>query len=205
MRITKIDLVEEPPVVIPGVQDVIITDEVGKRYRASAWEEIATTVPLPAIKKIGIAVAGLEFAPQTLPGVENTNYSGNSLKEYQRLATLGFNSFRVPFLGKRLSDTYLATIKKNVEYAKAVSGTVWLDFHDYGGFKDTASRVKVATAFKDDATVACIEIDNEPHSGNTTTSRKLQHERSHEQQTVHRDYIHVWWWITNATPRFLYL
>lgn len=165
MRITKIELQETPEVIIPAKQDVIITDDVGEKYRVTAYEKITTTPP-PTVKKVGIAVTGLEFTPTKLPGVENTDYSANSLSEYKRLATLGFKTFRVPFLGKRMDDAYLALIKKNIDYAKAVGGTVWLDFHDYGGHRDTASRVKVANAFKADPTVACIEIDNEPHDGN---------------------------------------
>lgn len=135
---------------------------------------IATTTP-PVVTpppvnlasdKIGIAVAGLEFAEGVIPGANNQNYKSNGLAHYQKLADAGFKTYRLPFLTKRLGGTYNQYLIDNVAHAKSVGGKVWLDFHDYGRSPNTATRVEIANLFKNDSTVEAMEIDNEPHSGN---------------------------------------
>lgn len=159
----KVELNVEPEIVIPGKTTVIVTGDDGNKYTPTGYKLLGTQTVSTAK---GIAMSGLEFAENNLPGKNDKDYKSVTLAEYERLAADGFNQFRVPFISTRFDDMYLGYIADNVDQAAVVGGKVWLDFHEYGKTMDTASRVLVAEQYKDNSTVECIEIDNEPHGGN---------------------------------------
>lgn len=156
-----------------ALEDVGKAEEAIRKYHVVVDEPdpdptpVPDPTPIPTPSDVGIAVAGLEFAENKLPGKEGEQYKSNGLQEYKRLADKGFKLFRVPFISERFSPEYLGYIQDNVNHAKAVGGKVWLDFHDYGrGIPAKKDKIlDIARQYKDDDTVEAVEIDNEPHSG----------------------------------------
>ncbi len=161
MNPTNVSLKIEPEIIIPEKITVVVTMDDGKLYTPTGYRLLDEEIPTSY--GMGIAVAGLEFAENTLPGTEGTNYKSNGLAEYERLSKDGFSLFRIPFIAERFDANYTKLIEDNVNYARSLGSKVWLDFHNYGRSLDTAKRVELAKKYLNDDTVECIEIDNEPH------------------------------------------
>ncbi len=141
-----------------------------------------TPTPDPTTLVMGVAVSGLEFAETNLPGKAGTNYPVYPAATYTNAGSK-FKAIRLPFVSDRLFEgsttTFVAAYKKILDDAIAASPVpVWLDPHNYGRKQGKSQalgtssypvslfidRLKtLATAYKDNPKVECIELDNEPH------------------------------------------
>jgi endoglucanase len=148
--------------------DIIVNEATQPTPEPTPTEPTNPTPTPPVPTTIDMAVAGLEYAENTIPGTEGTNYFVNSLDLYKSLAADGFKRIRLPFITERLSKIYKSQIDLSIGRAESSGLKVWLDFHDYGRSIDLQSRVDMAMAYKGVDSVEAIEIDNEPHEGNVS-------------------------------------
>lgn len=135
-------------------------------------------------------MAGLEFAPTTLPGVEGTHYTKNRASDFLYIGSRGFDIIRLPFLWERaqptvggaLDETYMGYIDTIINtWAPAAGLKVLLDCHNYGGrdVSGTPRKIgsaqltqanftdlwtKVATRYTGNANVWGYDIMNEPNN-----------------------------------------
>lgn len=91
-----------------------------------------------AVPMAGVNLAGLEFAPDQLPGRLNVDYVAPEHAEIAHYRAAGATIIRLPFLWERLQpqlggpfdEDYLASIMLAVDQAETMS--VILDAHQYG-------------------------------------------------------------------------
>lgn len=144
----------------------------------------------------GVNIAGLEFAPSTIPGSEGTNYTKNTVNEFAYTKLKGFNLVRLPFtwnriqptLGAALDGTYKSYIDQCITWASANGLKVLLDLHSYGryyvgGVEKAIGEAggptqanyadlwdRISAAYAGNTTVWGYGLMNEPHDMPVPTS-----------------------------------
>lgn len=101
----------------------------------------------------GVALSGLEFSPNTLPGALNTDYFISAQATWNYLASKGVNIVRLPFLWERLqpvlggalNTTYLGYIQGQVAFAQNAGLKVILDCHNYGQYNISGTNHRIGT------------------------------------------------------------
>jgi endoglucanase len=91
---------------------------------------------------MGVSESGAEFG-SNIPGTLGTDYTWPDTSKVQLLRNKGMNIFRVPFLMERLvpdsmtstpDSTYLAALKKTVNFITDSGAYAVLDPHNYGRY-----------------------------------------------------------------------
>ncbi|KAJ5133518.1 hypothetical protein N7448_001455 [Penicillium atrosanguineum] len=91
---------------------------------------------------VGVSESGAEFG-SSLPGTLGTDYTWPETSQIEILRNKGMNIFRVPFLMERLTQgsitatpdaTYLAALKKTVNFITDSGAYAVLDPHNYGRY-----------------------------------------------------------------------
>ncbi|KAJ5666112.1 uncharacterized protein N7477_008560 [Penicillium maclennaniae] len=128
---------------------------------------------------VGVSESGAEFG-SNIPGTLGTDYTWPETSQIEILRNKGMNMFRVPFLMERLTQgsitatpdaTYLAALKKTVNFITDSGAYAVLDPHNYGRFggsiiESTANFQSwwktVAAEFADNEKVV-FDTNNEYH------------------------------------------
>lgn len=139
--------------------------------------------PANGLKWRGVSLAGAEFAPQTLPGVHNTNYVYPSAGSVAYFKGKGMNTVRLPFLWERLQPALnqafdaaeLGRLRDFVQQVTATGVTVVIDPHNYARYRGQLIGsaavpnsafadfwTRLATQFKGNPLVV-FGLMNEPH------------------------------------------
>jgi endoglucanase len=129
---------------------------------------------------VGVSESGAEFGTGNVPGTLGTDYTWPETAQIEILRNKGMNIFRVPFLMERLTQgsitatpdaTYLAALKKVVNYITDSGAYAVLDPHNYGRYDgsiiESTANFKswwktVATEFADNEKVI-FDTNNEYH------------------------------------------
>lgn len=135
------------------------------------------------IVNVCMNLAGLEFGDGKT-GTEGTNYTKNSVSDYQYCRRKNYKIVRVPFTWERLqptlngalNTTYLGYINENITWAQENGLQVLLDIHNYGKYNDNPIKSaevpqsayldfldKIAQEWAGNETVWGIDIMNEPN------------------------------------------
>ncbi|CAI7586273.1 unnamed protein product [Penicillium bialowiezense] len=92
---------------------------------------------------VGVSESGAEFGEGNIPGTLGTDYTWPETSKIQVLRDAGMNVFRIPFLMERLvpssmtstpDATYLAALKKVVNFVTDSGAYAVLDPHNYGRY-----------------------------------------------------------------------
>nr|AFY98622.1 endo-beta-1,4-glucanase [Bispora antennata] len=128
----------------------------------------------------GVNESGAEFGQTNIPGTLGTDYTWPSTTAIGTLMDKGMNTFRIAFLMERLAQnsmtatldaTYLADLRKVVEYITGRGGYAVLDPHNFGRYAGSVITstadfgtfwANVASQFKDDEKVV-FDCNNEFH------------------------------------------
>lgn len=110
--------------------------------------------PLKTRVPRGYAVSGMEFAPTTLPGTENTNYTKGVQNDYTYFVNKGLVVARVAFLWERtqptvggsLDATYMGYMRNICDYAINAGIKLIFEMHNFGGRSVTGVDRKVGDA-----------------------------------------------------------
>jgi endoglucanase len=123
----------------------------------------------------GINLAGADFAPQKLPGINATDYLWPSAGDIDMFASIGANIFRVPFLWERmqpqlngpLDAAELSRLDALAQEAAARHAVLVLDVHNYGGYRGNwiGSEAVPASAFADLWTRLAAHYKDQPAVG----------------------------------------
>jgi len=113
---------------------------VGAGASATGGGATLTRPPLAYLR--GVNLAGLDFAPTTLPGTVGQSFFPPTAAEFDYCKSKGLTLIRVPFLWERvqptlggaLDGTYLGYLDAAVANAASRGMTVVLDVHNYGGY-----------------------------------------------------------------------
>jgi endoglucanase len=107
----------------------------------------------------GINLAGAEFAPGQIPGVQGRHYRFPSAEHIRYYDEAGFNSIRLPFIWERLQpklfealdSAYLAQLINFMDEAAQTGQRVVLDLHNQGRYRGNivGSDAVPAAAFRD--------------------------------------------------------
>lgn len=122
---------------------------------------------------LGVNLAGAEFAPQELPGIEGRNWSWPSLSCIDYWHKAGIRLVRLPFKWERLQPTlmkdfdpaYAAGLAKVVGLLRERDMQVILDVHNYGQYRKQwiGSPDVPFAAFQDLWTRLATKYKDEPH------------------------------------------
>ncbi|KAJ5320231.1 hypothetical protein PENANT_c010G00136 [Penicillium antarcticum] len=136
-------------------------------------------------KWVGVSESGAEFGEGNVPGTLGSDYTWPETSQIKILRDAGMNVFRVPFLMERLvpssmtgttDATYLAALKKTVEFITDSGAYAVLDPHNYGRYSGSiisstdnfkAWWKTVATVFADNEKVI-FDTNNEYHDMDQT-------------------------------------
>ena len=137
----------------------------------------------------GINLAGAEFSPNSLPGVNGLNYKFPSVQQLKYYKKNGFNATRLPLLWERLQpslfgplDTdYSKLILNYMDSAQQAGLVVVIDIHNYARYrnqligspnvpKDSFQDLwkKTALLLKNHPALFAYGLMNEPHNTSNT-------------------------------------
>lgn len=133
--------------------------------------------------EVGVNLAGAEFAPRTLPGVEGKNFGWPTEKGLDYWKSKGVKLIRLPFLWERLQPTlngdfdptYFDGLKRSVKLMADRDMVVILDLHNYAKYRGAVLGSdelpmaafadvwrRLATEFKEKPYVRGFGLMNEP-------------------------------------------
>lgn len=107
---------------------------------------------------VGINLAGAEFAPNVLPGVEGVEYKFPTSVQIEKYKRAGFGAIRLPILWERiqpelygdLNEQYVRSIEQVALDADRIGVKVVIDLHNYGKYRGKIIGVDIdGNAFRD--------------------------------------------------------
>lgn len=150
---------------------------------ALAFAMCASCAQSATLERVGVNLAGAEFASGAIPGTPNVNYVWPRPQEFDYFIAKGMNTFRVPFLWERLQPTleqpfdatYLAALDTTVTAATSRGADIILDPHNYARYRGNVIGganvsnaqfadlwTRLATRYRDNPRVV-FGLMNEPH------------------------------------------
>ncbi len=159
---------------------------------------------------VGVNLAGAEFAPRNLPGVEGKNYGWPTAQGLDYWKSKGIRLIRLPFTWERLQPTlqadfdpaYFDGLKRSVKLIADRDMLVILDLHNYAKYRGNAigsEQVpmaafadvwgRLAETFKNDPHVYGFGLMNEPGMCDWLAASQLAIDAIRKSDTNTRIYV----------------
>jgi len=143
---------------------------------------------------MGINLAGAEFAPSVLPGVEGIEYKFPTSIQIEKYMRTGFGAIRLPILWERiqpelygdLHEQYVRSIERVARDAERVGVKVVIDLHNYGRYRGKIVGVdidgaafrdvwkRIAMRLREHGSIAAYGLMNEPNDARRVWHRMAQ-------------------------------